>query len=74
MALGDILNAAQIGHDPLRARMQGRFSNGKNEIAIPLIGNHLRECSYSSHPNHCNPIQIVLETETIAIFLIGSHP
>ena len=48
MALGDILNAAQIGHDPLRARMQGRFSNGKNEIAIPLIGNHPedRECYY----------------------------
>ena len=42
MALSDILNAAQIGHDPLRARMQGRFSNGKNEIAIPLIGSHLR--------------------------------
>ena len=57
MALGDILNAAQIGHDPLRARMQGRFSNGKNEIAIPLIGSNPWS-SYSSHPNHCIVTQL----------------
>ena len=35
---GDILNPAQIGHDPLRVEHASRFSNGKNEIAIQMIG------------------------------------
>ena len=51
MELGDILNAAQIGHDPLRARMQGRFSNGKNEIAIPLIGSNPLVLILQINPN-----------------------